>query len=49
MPKEPMSSKAMSHNDMYKPKGMNLKDNTVSAKSFCCDKGVSFYPKNDMV
>lgn len=47
--KEPQKSMATSHNDMYKPKGMNIKDNMVSSVTFSCNVDKTMFPKNDMV
>jgi hypothetical protein len=35
------------HNDMYKPKGMNLKDGKVDAATFKCKGDKTMYPKSD--
>lgn len=34
------------HNEMYMPKGMNLKDNEVAPKVFKCTGDKTMYPKN---
>ena len=49
VPKEPLQSKAKSHNDMYKPKGMSLKDGTVAAKTYSCDMSDTMFAKNEII
>lgn len=49
LPKEPMHSSAKSHNDMYKPKGMDLKDGTVAAKTYSCKMSDTMFVKDEII